>query len=395
MRAPVAGFPAPQMIATTADLAQLCDRLKQEPFITIDTEFVREKTYWPELCLVQLGGEADVAVIDVLAKGIDLAPLGELLNTASCVKVFHAARQDLEIFLHLFDTLPLSIFDTQIAAMVAGHGDQVGYDALVSTLTGASIDKAHRFSDWAARPLSPAQIAYAAADVTHLRTVYLALQRELERQGRLRWADAELLELTRTETFRPDPRRLWERLKARTNNRRMLGVLREVAAWREAEAQALNVPRQRVIRDESLLEIAAVKPETVDALARIRGVSRGLAEGRSGAGLLEAVQIATQLPDADLPRPPRKPDGAKPSAALVAMLRVLLTAKCEENQVAPKLVASGDDLDKLALGQTDGAVLQGWRRAVFGEDALALLSGTLSLSVEGRHVCLHRTTPAP
>lgn len=390
MRDSAAGFPAPRIVSSTADLAQLCDLLKREPFVTIDTEFVREKTYWPELCLVQLGGTRDVAVVDTLAPGIDLAPLATLLDDAACIKVFHAARQDLEIFLHLFDRLPQSIFDTQIAAMVAGYGDQIGYDALVNAVTGGTIDKTHRFSDWSARPLSAAQIAYAAADVTHLRTVYVSLRAELEKQDRLHWADAEQAILTDPATFRPDPRRMWERLKARTNNRRMLAVLREVAAWREMEAQRLDLPRQRLVRDESLLEIAAVQPATPDALARVRGVTRGFADGASGEGLLAAIRVALALPDGELPRPPRKPDGAKPSAALVAMLRVLLATKCEQNRVAPKLVATGEDLDKLALGETDLDVLQGWRKAVFGDDALALLRGELSMSVADRNVRLVR-----
>ncbi|BAT18498.1 ribonuclease D [Asaia bogorensis NBRC 16594] len=344
--------------------------------------------------MVQLGGVSDVAVIDTLAPGIDLAPLADLLATESCVKVFHAARQDLEIFLHLFDVLPRSIFDTQVAAMVGGYGDQVGYDTLVNAITGASIDKTHRFSDWAARPLSKAQIAYAAADVTHLRDVYLALHDELEKQNRLHWADAELAVLNDPATFRPDPRRQWERLKARTNNRRMLGVLREVAAWRELEAQALNIPRQRLIRDESLLEIAAVRPQDTDALSRVRGVSRGFAEGKAAPGLLAAIQTGLDLPEKDLPRPPRKSEGAKPSAALVALLKVVLAASCEANRVAPKLVATSEDLDSLALGETDSPVLKGWRRAVFGEDALALLRGDIQLAVEGRLVRLIRDDQA-
>ncbi|GAB6855471.1 ribonuclease D [Asaia astilbis] len=391
MQVSQAGFPAPVIVSSTDDLAQLCARLKQEPFVTIDTEFVREHTYWPQLCVVQLGGVSDVAVIDTLAPGLDLAPLADLLATESCVKVFHAARQDLEIFLHLFDALPRSIFDTQVAAMVGGYGDQVGYDTLVGAITGASIDKTHRFSDWSARPLSKAQISYAAADVTHLRDVYLALHRELEKQERLHWADAELAVLNDPATFRPDPRRQWERLKARTNNRRMLAVLREVAAWREIEAQALNIPRQRLIRDESLLEIAAVRPQDTDALSRVRGVSRGFAEGKAAPGLLAAVEAGLAVPEKDLPRPPRKSDGAKPSAALVALLKVVLAASCEANRVAPKLVATGEDLDSLALGETDSPVLQGWRRAVFGEDALALLKGEIQLVVSGRSVRLIRS----
>ena len=392
MRPTAPDFPPPVILTSTEEVASLCERLKQEPFVTIDTEFVRERTYWPELCLVQLAGENDVAVIDTLAPGIDLTPLSELLNQASCIKVFHAARQDLEIFLHLFDRLPQSIFDTQVAAMVAGFGDQVGYDSLVGAITGRTIDKAHRFSDWSARPLSKAQIAYASADVTHLRTVYLALKDQLVKQGRLSWADAEQAVLTYPATFRPDPRGLWEKLKARTNNRRMLAILREVVAWREHEAQAADVPRQRIIRDESLLEVAAVRPQDPEALSRIRGVNRGFAEGRMGRGLIEAIAIAEALPDTDLPRPPAKSDrSGRPSQALVALLKVLLAAKCEEHKVAPKLVASSDDLDRLALGETSGMdALKGWRKEVFGIDALALVRGEIALAVVRGQVELQR-----
>ncbi|NVN13104.1 ribonuclease D, partial [Nguyenibacter vanlangensis] len=225
-----AEFPDPVLITTTDELTAVIERLRQEPFVTIDTEFVRERTYWPELCLVQLAGQADVVVVDTLAAGIDLAPLGVLLDDPAVVKVFHAARQDLEIFLHLFDRLPESLFDTQVAAMVAGYGDQVGYDNLVSSLTGAHIDKTHRFSDWSARPLSPAQISYAAADVTHLRTVYQVLLDRLGREGRLDWVAAELAVLSVPATFRPDPETMWERMRPRTANRRMLGILRAIAA---------------------------------------------------------------------------------------------------------------------------------------------------------------------
>jgi len=388
MPASSAVFPAPVLITDSLELARLCDRLVKEPFVTIDTEFVRERTYWPELCLVQLGGADDVALVDTLAPGIDLTPLRDLLDAPGCIKVFHAARQDLEIFLHLFDRLPTALFDTQVAAMVAGYGDQVGYDNLVGAITGVSIDKAHRFSDWSARPLTAAQLAYAAADVTHLRRVYVSLRDQLAREGRLDWADAEQAVLTDPALYRPDPRGLWERLKPRINNRRVLGILREIVAWREEEAQALDIPRQRVIRDESLLEVAAIQPAGVDALARVRGVTRGFAEGRSGQGLLEAVAEAQRLREEDLPRPPKRHDGVKPSAALVSLLKVLLAAKCEAHKVAPKLVASGEDLDRLALGETGIGPLQGWRLEVFGRDAQALLRGEIALGVNGRTVKL-------
>jgi ribonuclease D len=312
-----------------------------------------------------------------------------MLRDETTLKVFHAARQDVEIFLELFGAVPTPIFDTQIAAMVAGFGDQVGYDALVSALTGGQIDKAHRFSDWSVRPLTPAQVTYAAADVTYLHTAYLRLRERLERDGRTQWVAEEMQILTRPETYRPDPDAMWERLRPRTNNRRLLGVLRAAAAWREREAQRVDIPRQRLVRDESLLEIAATAPATAEALARCRGVTRGFAEGRSGAGLLAAIATAQALPEDDLPEAQKQREGPRPSPALVALLKVLLAAKCEEHDVAPKLVASSDDIDRLATEDTpDIPALAGWRQLVFGEDAVALKEGRLALGVAGKRVKL-------
>ncbi len=377
-------FPAPVLITTSSEVAALCAKLRDEPFVTVDTEFVREKTYWPQLCLVQLGGLEDVALIDACAPGIDLSPLAELLAKPDCVKVFHAARQDLEIFLHLFDQLPVNIFDTQVAAMVAGFGEQVGYDSLVGAITGQRIDKAHRFSDWAARPLSKAQIAYASADVTHLRTVYEVLSKQLEEQGRLAWVKSELAALGEVSLFRPDPRRLWEKLKARTNNRKVLAVLREIAAWREGAAQRVNQPRQRIVRDESLLELAAVRPQTIEALARIRGISRGFAEGDMGAGLLAAIAAGEQVPESEQPVPLSRKKAERPRApsGVVALLKVLLAARSEDGRVAARLVASSDELERLALGETDLPVLQGWRAELFGKEAEALIAGKVALCIE-------------
>lgn len=390
-RKPPPGFAAPVLVTDTRALADLCSRLCAEPFVTIDTEFMRERTYYPELCVVQLAGEHDVAVVDALAPGIDLGPLGDLLAGPAVVKVFHAARQDVEIFLQLFGTVPVPIFDTQVAAMVAGFGDQAGYDSLVSALTGGEIDKAHRFSDWSARPLSAAQLAYAAADVTWLREVYLRLCERLRRDGRLDWVREEMAVLAEPGTYRADPEALWERLRPRTSNRRMLGLLRAAAAWREREAQRINIPRQRLIKDESLLEIAASAPTTPEALGRVRGVTRGFAEGRSGAGLLAALREAAALPEEQLPPAPRVREGARPSPALVSLLKVLLAAKCEQHHVAPKLLASSEELDRLAAEEApDLPVLHGWRREVFGEDALALKGGRITLGVEGKRVKLVR-----
>jgi len=391
MPRPTLAFADPVLITDTAALIALCERLMAEPYVTIDTEFMRERTYYPELCVVQLAGQGDVAVVDAQAPGIDLAPLGRLLAHSSVVKVFHAARQDVEIFLELFGSVPAPLFDTQVAAMVAGFGDQVGYDALVSSLTGGHIDKAHRFSDWSVRPLSPAQVAYAAADVTFLRPVYERLQERLARDGRLDWVAEEMAVLALPATYRPDPDAMWERLRPRTANRRMLGLLRAAAAWREREAQRVNIPRQRLLKDESLLEIAATAPDSPEALARVRGVSRGFAEGRSGTGLVAALQEAAALPEAALPESPRGKDGPRASPALVSLLKVLLAAKCEEHNVAPKLLASSDDLDRLATEpEPDVPALQGWRRDMFGADALALKAGAITLGVDGKRIKLLR-----
>jgi ribonuclease D len=382
-----ADFPPPTLITTTEALAELCQRLRQERFVTVDTEFMRERTYWPELCVVQLAGATDVAVVDAEAEGIDLAPLGELLADQAVMKVFHAARQDIEIFVLKFGDVPRPLFDTQVAAMVAGFGDQAGYDALVSALTGGSIDKAHRFSDWSARPLSPAQIAYAAADVTWLRGVYEKLLARLERDGRVDWVTEEMAVLSDPATYRPDPEAMWERLRPRSNNRRYLAQVRAIAAWREREAQRVNIPRQRLLKDETVMEIAATAPDSADALSRARGISRGFAEGRTGASLIAAIAAAAALPEDALPEVPRGRDGPRASPALVSLLKVLLAAKCEQHNVAPKLLASSDDIDRLATEDApDIEALHGWRHTVYGADAMALKAGKIALGVDGRRI---------
>lgn len=384
-----ADFPAPALITTTEALDALCTRLRAETFVTVDTEFMRERTYWPELCVVQLASDSEVAVVDALAPGLDLAPLGGLLADQAVVKVFHAARQDIEIFVQLFGDVPKPLFDTQIAAMVAGFGDQVGYDSLVAATTGGHIDKSHRFSDWAARPLSPAQVTYAAADVTHLRRVYEKLQARLDKDGRVDWVAEEMAVLADPNTYRPNPEQMWERLRPRTSNRRMLAVLRAVAAWREREAQRSNIPRSRMLKDEALLEIAAIAPEDAENLARARGVTRGFAEGRMGSGLLAAIAEAKALPDSALPPAPAHRDGPRPSPALVALLKVLLAAKCEQHNVAPKLVANSEDIDRLATEDAPTIqALHGWRLEVFGADAQALKAGKIALGVDGRRIKL-------
>jgi ribonuclease D len=379
-------FPPPVLITDTASLAALCERLGHEKVVTVDTEFMRERTYWPELCVVQLGSPTDTAVVDALAPGLDLGPLGALLAKPDVTKVFHAARQDVEIFVLKFGAVPTPLVDTQIAAMVAGFGDQVGYDTLVGSLTGGQIDKSHRFSDWSVRPLSQAQIAYAAADVTHLRVVYEKLTERLSREGRLEWVGEEMATLADPATYRADPERMWERLRARTNNRRVLGMLRAIAAWREREAQRANIPRGRMLKDESLLELAATAPADAEGLARVRGISKGFAEGKQGASLLAAMAEARALPEDQLPIPATERNGPRPSPALVSLLKVLLAASCEAHDVAPRLVASSDDLDRIAAGETDVPALHGWRQRIFGDQALALREGKLALGVAGKRI---------
>ena len=390
-RQPRAEFPHPVFITDTASLAALCARLAAEPFVTIDTEFIRERTYWPELCVVQLGGADDVAVIDAQAEGIDLAPLGALLANETVVKVFHAARQDVEIFLLMFGATPSPIFDTQIAAMVGGFGDQVGYDALVSALTGTQIDKSHRFSDWSARPLSASQLAYAAADVTHLRIVYEKLLDRLSREGRTDWVQEEMTALTDPNLYRADPEAMWLRLKLRPSSRRQAGLLRAIAAWREREAQRVNIPRGRLLKDEAIPEIAALAPDSAEELTRARGVTRGFADGKSGQSLLAAIAEAKAAPDSELPEIAARADrdGPRPSPALVALLRVLLAAKSEEHGVAPRMLASGDDLDRLATDDApDVPASHGWRWRMFGEAAMALREGRIAIAAHGKRILL-------
>ena len=394
-RPPRPRFPDPVLITDSRALAELCGRLAGEPFVTVDTEFMRERTYWPELCVVQLGGSSEVAVIDALAEGLDLAPLAALFDNPSVTKVFHAARQDLEIFLHIFGRLPVPLFDTQVAAMVAGFGDQVGYDGLVGSLTGGQIDKANRFSDWSARPLTPAQIAYAAADVTWLREVYTRLLARLAADGRAEWVAQDMAALAEPTTYRPDPLTLWEKLRPRTGNRRMLAVLRALTAWRELEAQKIDIPRQRLLKDEALLEISATLPSDPVSLARVRGVGRGFAEGRHGAALLAAIETALATPESDWPASVRHKDGPRPSPALVSLLKVLLAANAEAHGVAPKLLANAEDIDRLAAeDHPEIAALQGWRFELYGRDALALKSGDRALAVDGRKIVLVARAPA-
>ncbi|MCA0301198.1 MAG: ribonuclease D [Proteobacteria bacterium] len=385
-----------KLITTTDALAAFCKPLADAEFITVDTEFMRERTYWPKLCLAQVAGPEDAAAIDALAEGIDLSPLDELMANPRVLKVFHAARQDLEIFYLRMNKVPAPLFDTQVAAMVCGHGEAASYESLATKLAKAKIDKSSRFTDWSRRPLSERQITYALSDVTHLRMVYEKLKRQLDKTGRLSWIAEEMAVLNEPGTYRADPELAWRRLKPRGASPRLLAVLREVAAWRERTAQRIDIPRQRLLRDEQLLEIASHAPKTTEELGATRGLGRGFAEGWQGRELLEAIEKARNLPESELPVRDRAPEQLRAPGAVVDLLRTLLRLKAEQAGVAGRLVANAEDLDRLAAGKRDVAVLKGWRHEVFGADAVDLIEGRLALALDGEHPRLIRIeAPAP
>jgi len=374
-----------KLITKTDELAAFLKPLAQAEFVTVDTEFMRERTYWPKLCLAQVAGPDDAAAIDALAEGIDLSPLDELMANPKVLKVFHAARQDLEIFYLRMNRVPAPLFDTQVAAMVCGHGEAASYESLATKLAKARIDKSSRFTDWSRRPLSERQITYALSDVTHLRVVYEKLKRQLEKSGRLPWIGEEMAVLNDPGTYRADPEQAWRRLKPRGASPRMMAVLKEVAAWRERTAQRIDIPRQRLLRDEQLLEIASLAPKSADDLAATRGLGRGFADGWQGRELLEAIEKARAIPDAELPQRDKAPEQLRAPGAVVDLLRTLLRLKAEQAGVAARLVASSDELDRMAAGKRDVHALTGWRREIFGEDALALIEGRLALALQGEH----------
>jgi ribonuclease D len=377
------------IISDTATLASFCDRLSAEKFITVDTEFMRDKTYWPILCLVQVGGSEEAAAIDPLAEGIDLKPLLDLMANERVLKVFHAARQDIEIFFNLSGAVPQPLFDTQVAAMVCGFGESASYETLAGKLAGARIDKSSRFTDWANRPLTERQIEYALADVVHLRPVYEKLRANLERSGRGPWLDEEMEILTDPAIYRLDPNESWRRFKSRSGNRRFLAVLRELAAWREKAAQQRDLPRNRIIRDESILEIAAHAPSSVAELSRSRGLGKGLVEGKFGAEILAAIGRALALPEGAYPELPARHEPPPGIGPLVDLLRVLLKYRCEESGVAQKLVANSDDLEMIAADDNAPVrALTGWRRDLFGREALDLKQGRIALTAAGKRIKL-------
>ena len=375
------------LIVTTAELAAVCERFARNPFVSVDTEFLRETTFWPKLCVVQMASPDEAVVVDALAPEIDLQPLFRLMADERVAKVFHAARQDIEIFWNLAKLVPAPLFDTQVAAMVLGHGDSISYDQLVQRITGNQIDKSSRFTDWSRRPLSPAQVHYAVSDVTHLVTVYGKLKADLEEKGRTDWVRDEMKVLSSPETYRQEPEHAWERLKSRVRKPKDLAVLIEVAAWREREAQARDLPRQRVLKDEAIAEIAMQQPKTPDALANMRFLSRGFERSKTGEAILAAVAAGLARDPKTLPRLQRPRSLSNGASATVELLKVLLRMSAERHGVAAKVLATTDDLEKIAADDdADVPALKGWRRELFGEQALKLKRGELSLAVENGRV---------
>lgn len=377
-----------EIITKTTELEAACLDLAKADFITIDTEFLREKTFWPKLCLIQLASPDRALIVDPLAKDIDLAPFFKLMADQSVLKVFHAARQDLEIVFHLGDLIPKPIFDSQVAAMVLGYGDSIAYDALVNKITGHHIDKTSRFTDWSRRPLTEQQLNYALADVTHLRDVYLDLFAQLEEQGRATWLNEEMAILEARETYDIHPDDAWKRLRNRMRKPQDLAILQRLAAWRENLARNRDVPRGRILKDDALYEVAQQKPRDQAGLGRLRTVPKGWERSELGGSLMTALEAAYEIPSEDWPEIKRHKPAPEGTAAASDMLRVLLKTIVEQEGVAAKVIASGDDLDKIAANGEDASVaaLSGWRRALFGDKALKLINGELALKFADKRV---------
>jgi ribonuclease D len=380
-----------QPITTTNELAAACEKLTEHPSVTIDTEFLRESTYYPILCVAQMASTDDAFVVDALAEGIDLKPFFELMANEKIVKVFHAARQDIEIVWHRANLIPHPIFDTQVAAMVLGYGDSISYDQLVQRITGDTLDKSNRFTDWTRRPLTEAQLTYAVSDVTHLRDVYQALLAELGKRGRVDWMDAEMSILTSPDTYRLDPENAWQRLRTRVRKPKELAVLIEIAAWREREAKSRDVPRGRVLKDDLVADIAVQAPTSIERLATLRSLPKGFERSKWGQDIIEVVKRGIARDPKTLPVIER-PKQAANGAATVELLKVLLRMTSERHSVAAKVIATVEDLDRIAADdEADVPAMKGWRRELFGEKAVALKHGKLALAVErGRVVTVDR-----
>jgi len=381
-----------RVITTTEELAEFSEELLKRPCVAVDTEFMREKTYWPILCLIQAAADGEEAIIDPLAEGMDLSPFLEVLKDKETIKIFHAARQDLEIFYRLIGDVPAPLFDTQVAAMACGFGDQIGYEPLMRGLLNAKIDKGSRFTDWSRRPLTQAQLAYALSDVTHLRDAYPLIREKLEAQSRAHWVEAEMQALYEPDLYFVKPENAWKRLKLKGVRPKELGPAVKLAEWREREAQSKDVPRSRLLKDEAIFELARLQPDSAKNLARARSIPNGFERSNAGSAILEAIKSGTAIEHSNLPEI-AKADRTKAPADVVELLKVLLKRQCEVYDVAPKLIASSADLDEIATNdEADVRALSGWRREVFGEAALRLKSGDLALKLKNGAVELIETT---
>ena len=372
-----------RMVETTAELAALLAEFEGTPYLALDTEFMRDQTYWPKLCLLQIASPKTAAIIDPLAPGMDLAPLYALIKSPDIVKVFHAARQDIEIFWHQGGVIPDPLFDTQIAGMVCGFGEAASYETLARRIAHVEIDKSARFTDWAHRPLTERQLEYALADVTHLRVIYEALDKELKHNHRESWVAEEIAALKDSDLYALDPKNAWRRLKPRTNSKKFMAMLAAVSEWREREAQTRDIPRGRVLKDEVLTEIAAHPPHDAEMLERIRAIPKGFAASKMGKSLMEAIEAGRTGTAPDNPQGDMKRRKREPSQSSIDLLKTLLHLRAEDAKVAPRLIANADDIEKLAAHEDDGvAALHGWRRDVFGNDALAMRDGKLAIALE-------------
>jgi ribonuclease D len=384
------------LITSSADLAALCERLSAHPYVTVDTEFLRETTFWPKLCVIQLASDDEAAAIDALADGIDLTPFLDLMRNSAVLKVFHAARQDIEIIWKMSGSTPQPLFDTQVAAMVCGFGDQVSYEQLAGSLANAKIDKSSRFTDWSRRPLTEAQTIYALADVTHLRTVYKKLAAKLEKSDRTQWLSEEIAFLTAIETYEQKPENAWLRLRSRARKPRDLAVLMELAAWREQEAQSRDVPRSRVLKDDTLMDVALAAPDSIEALGRLRSVPQGYERSKTGIDIVACVTRVLERDPAIWPRAERDRPATNGANAVVQLLKVLLQSVSERNHVASKMIATVDELEQIASDDNaDVPSLKGWRFELFGQQALDLKAGRVALSAENGRIVSRVIAPSP
>lgn len=371
------------VITTNEALNALCDRLSKSDYVTVDTEFLRDKTYYSKLCLIQIADDNEYHAIDTLAGGLDLAPFYDLMTNENVVKVFHAAKQDIEIFVNQANVVPKPLFDSQIAAMVCGFGDSIGYEKLVMALCNKTLDKSTRFTDWSRRPLTQRQIDYALGDVTHLRTTYKKLKEKLEQSGREHWLSEEIGDMLNIDTYTIQPKDAWKRIKIRNSNRRFNAIVHRIAEWREEEAQRRNMPRNRIMRDEVLLELSAVRPTHTNALTSIRGLGANFASSKSGKDIINAIKESLELPDDALPKISRRKQPSQNTDPIVELLKVLLKLVCKSENVAPKLLANVEDLEKIAESDdSDVKALHGWRYDLFGKNAIALKNGEVAFAIK-------------